>query len=318
MATFPPAGPPSGPYPNHPPRRGPGPVVLVDCIREAWDLLIQDWSTWLVCTLIVVFGMQIIQTPISYALQFLIMGNPFRPQPFDLGRLGIFYAAFLPIAIVLNGLLMTMITSMVEMGIRRQEGYAIAVSDFFNIFKKFGPVYVTSLLQVVCATLGSLLCVLPGLYLAYVQSTAGIFALRQNLAPVEALKASHAMVKGQEWAMVGVLFLASLLSAAGILACCIGMLFTYPVYALTIAVIYYNFHQPEIASPRPPSEGFVNYPRGQYQPGGFVPGTPPTETPLEEPNPTPESFEAEDRPNNAPPPQVDPGPGPGSEGTPPA
>jgi len=62
--------------------------------------------------------------------------------------------------------------------------------------------------------------------------------LEKDLGPVEALKYSATITKGRRWKIFWTIVLLGIVAMAGIIACCVGILFTIPLGLLGFATIY--------------------------------------------------------------------------------
>jgi uncharacterized membrane protein len=70
--------------------------------------------------------------------------------------------------------------------------------------------------------------------------------VQRNLEPLEAIQQSFQTAKN-DWLMFTLLAVTThLLAAAGVMACCIGLLFTYPLVFLISAVAYRDCFEPEL------------------------------------------------------------------------
>lgn len=253
-------------------------------------MLTQDWGVWLGASLIYFFAMQAIVQPISIALRVLIAGDALGLKPVDPSVTLTLVVVQLPVNILTTALGMVVLTGMTDMAYKRQEGYAISVADMFVGFKRFVPVFMACLLELMAILVGACLCLVPGLYAAGALAFGPMMALRQDLGASDALQSSYNTLKSQVWITVALLFLSFVCTMLGVLACCVGLIFLLPLQSIVVGINYYNFFPPAQAQPTP-ATGFTPYPRGT-QPEGFTPAQP-------APNPpsTPEVPEMPSIPN---------------------
>ncbi len=142
----------------------------------------------------------------------------------------------------LTAALMLVVAQVVGAGLIRAsldvtDGRPFLTSTVFKL-DKIGPVLITSLMIAGLTFVGFLLCYLPGLVVAFFTSYSLHFVLDKGLAPVEALKASVNLVKDNLgpafiWYLVG-----GLVAGAGLLACGVGVLVTFPLVLLGSAYTY--------------------------------------------------------------------------------
>ena len=98
--------------------------------------------------------------------------------------------------------------------------------------ENLGPVVVTSLIVSVAASIGFLLCYLPGLVVVFVTQWSLYYVIDKGLAPMDAIRASIDLVKNNLtdtliWYIVG-----GLVAGAGAIVCGVGLLVTLPIALL--------------------------------------------------------------------------------------
>ncbi len=105
--------------------------------------------------------------------------------------------------------------------------------------KVYGMFFVKSLLYGLAVGLGLMLCVLPGIYLlvrlAFVQYIA---ANEPELSVSETFSKSMNLTKDKFWDLLGYGIVAILIVLSGFLLCCVGYLFTAPLSAVFMGVVY--------------------------------------------------------------------------------
>lgn len=122
---------------------------------------------------------------------------------------------------------------------------ALAVTEgrpflFSDVIKtdKLGSVVVASLIIAAASFVGTLLCYLPGLIVGFVTSYTLYFIIDQDLAPVDAIKASVNLVKDNlgntiVWYLVG-----GIVATVGFAVCLVGALVTVPIVLIGTAYTY--------------------------------------------------------------------------------
>ena len=105
--------------------------------------------------------------------------------------------------------------------------------------KVYGMFFVKNLLLYLAVGLGLMLCVLPGIYLAvrltFVQYIA---ANEPELSVSETFSKSMNLTKGRFWQLLGYGIVACIIVLAGLLLCCVGVLFTEPLAYVFMGVVY--------------------------------------------------------------------------------
>ena len=95
-----------------------------------------------------------------------------------------------------------------------------------------GPVVTTSLIVGAGIFVGSLLCYLPGLAVAFLGQWSLHFVIDRGLSPTEAIRASVSLVTGRLTESLVWFLLAGLVVAAGAALCGVGLLVALPVVML--------------------------------------------------------------------------------------
>jgi uncharacterized membrane protein len=123
-----------------------------------------------------------------------------------------------------------LIASIDYMILRRIRGEAIQVGDVFAGFSiAFMQLALCGLIKSVLTSIGMLLCVLPGIYLAvgYVFALPLIIDKKLDFWP--AMEVSRRVVHHHWWSVFALAIVAGIVAVAGILACCVGILITIPI-----------------------------------------------------------------------------------------
>jgi uncharacterized membrane protein len=110
--------------------------------------------------------------------------------------------------------------------------------DLFTGFNFFVPTLVATILIAVFTTLGTLLCIIPGLVIAAMYKFTYLFIVDKRMDFWPAMQASHAVTKqdyfGFTWFLVA-LFLINLL---GVICCVVGVFVTIPITYAAITIAY--------------------------------------------------------------------------------
>lgn len=122
--------------------------------------------------------------------------------------------------------------------IRRGEAYTF--NNFFDGFKApFGQLVVLSLISTILTVVGTIFCILPGIYLAIGYSLSNCILVFHKFEFWEAMEASRKVVSKNFWTFLGLFLVMGIGGAlAIILTCGVGSLFVAPVIVLTIYSIY--------------------------------------------------------------------------------
>lgn len=260
-----------------------GSPVSFEVVARAWQMITSDQSTWLLASLVAIviyYGIiAAVFGPYYYVLyqqfnQSISSGLPVRN--------GSGSSSLIPfgIGILLSGVAVVLDVGIAEMALRRLEGRAISVGDVFLGFKRFVPVFGVGVTRGLISNVGRILLLVMrlfltnagarslatyGLYAWYIPeffimgllSLAPLLIIRGRARGIEAIGMSFNLLR-DHWLMAGVLyFCLSLLVAVGACACCIGIIWTFPLLPVAVGLIYANFFPPSVGASR--QEGPSNY-----------------------------------------------------------
>ncbi len=117
-------------------------------------------------------------------------------------------------------------------------GQPATLGDCFSGFDVFGTSVLSYILMVLLVLVGTVLCILPGIYLAIAYTFVWNLLADRKGSAWECLEMSRQAVTAHwGWALL-LMFVASLLAYAGIIACIIGVFVTMPFYGLMLAAAY--------------------------------------------------------------------------------
>jgi uncharacterized membrane protein len=125
-------------------------------------------------------------------------------------------------------------------------GQPVEMGSFFKP-RNVGSVLIASVIVGIASSIGSLLCILPGLVVAIFTIFTTVSIVERGLAPIDGIKASIDIVKANfvqvllAWLIFGVIV------TVGALACGIGLLVAAPVAALFLVHTYRKLTGGQIA-----------------------------------------------------------------------
>ncbi|MDR2463989.1 MAG: GYF domain-containing protein [Verrucomicrobiales bacterium] len=124
--------------------------------------------------------------------------------------------------------------------LRVTRGHAPDLADLFYGFKKphVWELAKAGVVISLLSTLGVILLVLPGLYLALVYSFTPFLILDKKLPWREAMKLSHQTTRRNLWPLVGFALLNISLNIAGVLCCYVGIFIAIPVMFASYVYAY--------------------------------------------------------------------------------
>jgi hypothetical protein len=112
--------------------------------------------------------------------------------------------------------------------LRRLKGRPHNFGSFFDGFRAFVPLFLLSLVSGLLVFTGMLFLILPGIYLSVAFGWAQLLVIDRGMDFWPALMASMKVVNRNFWGTLGFFLIAGLLASLGLLACCVGYLFTWP------------------------------------------------------------------------------------------
>ncbi|MEM7397637.1 MAG: hypothetical protein AAGF48_01685 [Pseudomonadota bacterium] len=96
----------------------------------------------------------------------------------------------------------------------------------------------TSVLASLAVGIGLLLLIVPGLIAMVLFMFSTFLVIDRGLGPIDALKASMEMTKGNRWSLFGFILLCMLIIFVGVLALGVGLLVAVPIVGLAFAYAY--------------------------------------------------------------------------------
>lgn len=122
-----------------------------------------------------------------------------------------------------------------RMALNVTSGREAQTSDISDM-THFGPAAITVVLVTVISSIGTVLCFLPGLIASFFLWNAVFIALDKGVSPIDAMKQSVTMTANGAVALGTFVF--GLIAVVGAIACCVGLIATFPLAVLGSAYIY--------------------------------------------------------------------------------
>ncbi len=251
----------------------PRPGISFDVIGEAWNLFTQQMGTWIlagIATGIVIFGAEILLFGFGILVGTATKGVGLILLPF--------------IYLFLIAVVGFFTIGGYRIAIKQIRGETISVNDLIV------PLDTNALLAFLLTMLITLIASITiiGVFIAPALLMFVIpLCIERRLKPVDAVQQSYNMLK-QDWLLATLFyFCVSLLASLGMIALFIGVLITYPLLFLSVALLYRNYTltsaaQPGMYGAPPPYTGAYPPPAAP----GYSPVAP-TAAPLYPPAPIP-------------------------------
>ena len=246
MSQIPPGSPwqqPSG-YSNYPRGSfsadpyGRPPGIYFDYIGIAWNLVQANLGTWVASVLVggVIIG--VISIGGSIAINLLMYGSILAMGPTAiLPMIGGMFLGLIP-----NLICGLFLSSLLYMGVKQARNEQIGVGDVFTGLSCALPLMIATFLQSLAITLGWCCLLVPGIFLTGALAFVQLLVIDRNMSPLEAISESYNTLKPYAWAMFGLTFVAGLIYSLGFCLCMFGVLFTAPIYLVTIGLTYNTFY----------------------------------------------------------------------------
>ncbi|OHE78776.1 MAG: hypothetical protein A3G75_08680 [Verrucomicrobia bacterium RIFCSPLOWO2_12_FULL_64_8] len=129
--------------------------------------------------------------------------------------------------------------------LRRLRGEPVEFADAFAGFTlAFVPLMLAGLVSSLLTGLGLLLLILPGIYLAVAWTFTYLLIIDQKLEFWTAMEVSRRVISAQWWRMFGLLILAGIVAALGVVLLVVGIFFTLPIAYGSLVVAYETLCRP--------------------------------------------------------------------------
>ncbi|MBI5092600.1 MAG: hypothetical protein HZB26_09175 [Candidatus Hydrogenedentes bacterium] len=125
-------------------------------------------------------------------------------------------------------------------------GQGAAVGDVFSGFQNFLPGFLAYLIITIFTVIGTMLCVLPGLFVQMIYCLTYIFIVdrKQDFWPAMESSRQTVMAAMGSWIVLYLVIIG--INIAGALACGVGLLVSGPISALILAMAYEQVSGPTI------------------------------------------------------------------------
>jgi len=215
------------------PGSGGYPAIRFDAISRAWTVYRDQMGMWiaiaLIVALITVAVVVLIDIAIALALNMpLGAWSPWTASSFVSGILSS-TVAYLITAGALNA------------AIKQIRGHGLRLDYLTEVSARGAKLLVVAVLMALVTTVATMLFVIPFFVAAGLLMFSIPLVVDKDMEAVEAIRRSFEMLKSQ-WLMATLFYLViALIGLAGIIACGVGVIFTLPIYYLSIAFAYEDY-----------------------------------------------------------------------------
>lgn len=124
------------------------------------------------------------------------------------------------------------------MGMRHAENKSVSAGSIFGYFNKIPAIFLCYLMMVIMIVLGSVLLILPGIYLMYAYMFAMPLVVEKNLPAWRALEISRKALTRIWFRFFGFVLLLMLINVIAMIPLGIGMIWSVPWSVLTMSMVY--------------------------------------------------------------------------------
>lgn len=211
----------------------------LDCIRFGWQTVKRE-------PVLTIVGMVVVPFAIQAAAD--VLGDSLPPEAGIASAVLALLTAFLEMVVTLG---------IAVVGLRLTDGDTTRFTDLHAHYRKVPTYLIASLLTGLLCLLGFALLILPGILFSVWFSFYALVIVDEGLGPVQAMKQSYALGRGNFGRIAGFWGWVFLLNLLGLVPCGLGLLITLPVTFVAWACLYrvLQGRGPGGAEPEIPREG---------------------------------------------------------------
>jgi hypothetical protein len=144
------------------------------------------------------------------------------------------------VQIVAIAVTMPMMVGITIMGIRHSQGRSVSTGSIFNYFHRSPAAILWYVLMMLMLMLGTLLLILPGIYLSFAYMFSLPLMIEKDLSPWQALEVSRKAVTRIWFRATGFLMLIMLMLMLGMIPLGIPLIWIVPWITLAYALVYFK------------------------------------------------------------------------------
>ena len=139
---------------------------------------------------------------------------------------------------VTNAFTVLFTAGLLLMGIRKVAGEQISWKMVFKGFSCAGKLIIATILQSLLVSIGFLLLILPGIYLAVGYTMTLPLIMDKGLSPWQAMEMSRKAVHKVWWKVVGLLIVMGVIFVVSLIPLGIGLIWTWPMFIIVAGFVY--------------------------------------------------------------------------------
>ena len=211
----------------------PGEIVLDFDVSRVWRIVIDNSSAFVPSMIVGGILFYAWSFAVTLGVNSLLFGSALAVNVSLSQSLGA-----MAIQQVLNSVLAGLTAGMSVIALRAVRGETTGIGDLFSPYRKFLPVTAAYFLSVLLTLAGMVCLILPGLVIGALAQWIYLYVVDQGLSPVEAARAIRDDFRGQYGLALAYIFVFGLLSGLGVIFCGFGILITYPMFPVALALAY--------------------------------------------------------------------------------
>lgn len=220
---------------------GSEPLDVIACIKRGFDLTTRHFGIIVLTGLVyfaVTFGVGVLFSVVEMAAGGKSLNQQFSPEGMAVAQ-----TTGQTVVGVIHQIISQLLSIYLSMGATRIalnliSGQEVSVGQLFSQGDKFLKMIGASIIYFLAVGVGMLLLIVPGIYIAlrFGQYQAAI--VDRNMGIMEAFNYSSSLTTNNRMSLLGLGILSFLVVLAGLLALCIGVIFTMPIAWLSWVVAY--------------------------------------------------------------------------------
>ena len=231
-----PASPPSGAANMS----SPG-TIDFSAIGKAWELTKSNFGVWVPAVLIYGFAVSLSNAPSRIANA----GSQAQVDPNNPAAAFALIGANLGATLISQalGILVSafFMAGLYKMALNQIDGHSVSLNDLFSGGQYFGQMLLGQVIFNLALLVGFLLCCIPGFLVLGGLLFWTPLVVDKKMDAITAMTTSWNTLKPQIFTAVGFLIVSSLAAMVGLVACCVGVLFTGAIGVLAPALVYRSF-----------------------------------------------------------------------------
>ena len=128
--------------------------------------------------------------------------------------------------------------AIVTFKIINNEEYSFA--DFFGAYSKLFPLIILSIIYVILVSIGTILLIIPGIYIAVVLSFSTFVLYFANKGISDSFKISRKFIHNNFWEYFIFIILMGIIAVIGVVALGVGLFVSIPVASIALALYFYK------------------------------------------------------------------------------